>query len=118
VIDHGRVIAEGHSSELKARVGGDTMRVRVHDPGQRPRAERILGDALGAPVRREVDPTALSARIPADGNRAGVDAVRALAELASGPVAVSDFSFGQPSLDEAFLALTGRPTAGAEQETG
>jgi ABC-2 type transport system ATP-binding protein len=48
VIDHGRVIAEGHSSELKARVGGDTMRVRVHDPGQRPRAERILGDALGA----------------------------------------------------------------------
>jgi daunorubicin/doxorubicin transport system ATP-binding protein len=94
------------------------MRVRVRDPGQRPRAERILGDALGARVRREVGLTALSARVPVDGNRAGVDAVRALAELASGPVAVSDFSFGQPSLDEAFLALTGRPTAGAEQETG
>jgi ABC-2 type transport system ATP-binding protein len=38
----------------------------------------------------------------------------ALAELSHSGIAVSDFAFGQPSLDEAFLALTGSP---AECET-
>ena len=32
-----------------------------------------------------------------------------MAELASAGIAVGEFSYGQPSLDEVFLALTGHP---------
>jgi ABC-2 type transport system ATP-binding protein len=57
-------------------------------------------------VALESDSAALSARI-SDAERVG----RALAELARSDVAVSEFALGQPTLDEVFLALTGRPPA-------
>jgi ABC-2 type transport system ATP-binding protein len=104
VIDHGRVIAEGTTGQLKASVGTDTLHVRLHDPEQRSQAERALSQALGVPVFLESDPAALSARV-ANPERAA----RALAELARCGVAVADFALGQPSLDEVFLSLTGRP---------
>jgi ABC-2 type transport system ATP-binding protein len=104
VIDHGTVIAEGTPGQLKASVGTDKLHVRLHDPEQRSQAEHALSHALGAPVFLEPDPAALSARV-ANPERA----TRALAELARSGVAVADFALGQPSLDEVFLALTGRP---------
>jgi daunorubicin/doxorubicin transport system ATP-binding protein len=108
VIDRGRVIAEGRSSELKASVGAGSLRLRVDDPAQREHAERILSRELGVPVQLEPDPAALSARLSAGAAEAGERVAQALAELSRASVSVSDFSFGQPSLDEAFLTLTGR----------
>jgi len=105
VVDHGRVIAEGTSSQLKASVGSGTLHVRLLDPGQRPVAQQSLSEALAESVQLEGDPSALSARV-SDGERAA----RALAELASAGIVVASFSLGQPSLDEVFLALTGRPS--------
>jgi ABC-2 type transport system ATP-binding protein len=104
VIDHGRVIAEGTPGELKASVGSGALRVRLRDPEGRPEAERVLSRALGVPVRLETDPAALTARV-SDAERVA----HALAELARSGVAVTEFALGQPSLDEVFLALTGRP---------
>ena len=104
VIDHGRVIAEGTPGELKASVGSGALHVRLRDPEQRPEAERRAGAALGVSVHLESDPAALSARV-SDPERVA----QALAELARAGVAVTDFSLGQPSLDEVFLALTGHP---------
>jgi ABC-2 type transport system ATP-binding protein len=101
VIDHGRVIAEGTPAQLKASVGGGALHVRLLDPEQRPQAERILADELGT-VHREADPAALSSPC-ADADR-GAEAV---AELVRSGVTIADFSLGQPSLDEVFLALTG-----------
>ena len=60
VIDHGRVIAEGTPSQLKASVGSGALHVRLLDPEQRPEAERVLTAELGA-VHLEPDPAALSA---------------------------------------------------------
>ena len=104
VVDHGRVIAEGAPGELKASVGSGALHVRLRDPEDRPEAERMLSRALGAPVRLESDPAALSARV-SDPERVA----HALAELSRSGVAVTNFALGQPSLDEVFLALTGRP---------
>jgi ABC-2 type transport system ATP-binding protein len=104
IIDHGRVIAEGTSSQLKALVGAGSLHVRLHDPDQRTLAERILSDALGEPVQLEPDPAALSARAP-DPERVGM----ALATLARDGIEVAEMALGQPSLDEVFLALTGHP---------
>jgi ABC-2 type transport system ATP-binding protein len=104
VIDRGKVIAEGTPGELKASVGSGALHVRLRYPEERPNAERILSQALGVPVRLESDLAALSARIY-DPERVA----HALAELSRSGVALTDFSLGQPSLDEVFLALTGRP---------
>jgi ABC-2 type transport system ATP-binding protein len=107
VIDHGRVIAEGTPPQLKASVGLGALHVRLVDPDQRPEAERVLLRELDA-VRLEPDPAALSAPC-ADADRAA----EAVAELSRSEVRVADFSLDQPTLDEVFLALTGRP---AEEE--
>ena len=104
VIDHGRIIAEGTPRELKASVGSGAVHVRVQDPEQRPDAQRRLTETLGVPVHLEADPSAITARV---GDAEVV--AHALAELARSGIAVTDFSLGQPSLDEVFLALTGRP---------
>lgn len=109
VIDHGKVIAEGTSGELKASVGSGALYVRLRDPEQRPEAELILSRGLGVSVRLESDPAALSMRV-SDPERVA----RSLAELSRSGVGVTDFALGQPSLDEVFLALTGRPAEGAE----
>jgi ABC-2 type transport system ATP-binding protein len=110
VIDHGRVIAEGTPGQLKASVGSGSLHVRLLDPEQRPEAERVLARDLGSSVHLEPDPAALSVSC-ADPDR-GAEAV---AELARSGIRIADFSLGQPSLDEVFLALTGHP---AEDQTG
>jgi ABC-2 type transport system ATP-binding protein len=104
VIDRGKVIAEGTPGELKASVGSGALHVRLLDPEDRSGAERVLSEALGVPVRLESDPAALSARV-SDPERVA----HALTELSRSGVAVTEFALGQPSLDEVFLALTGRP---------
>ncbi len=108
VIDHGRVIAEGTPGQLKASVGSGALRVRLLDPEQRPQAERVLGGELDN-VHLEPDPAGLSAGC-AEPERAA----EAVATLARAGIGIADFSVGQPSLDEVFLALTGHP---AEEQT-
>ena len=109
VIDHGRVIAEGTPGELKASAGAGTLRIRLARPGQRPDAERILAQLLGAPVRAGADPLVLTAKVPAGrpGQPASDHATAALSRLAGAGIAIGEFALGQPSLDEVFLALTG-----------
>jgi ABC-2 type transport system ATP-binding protein len=107
VIDHGKVIAEGTPGQLKASVGAGAMHVRLLDPQQRPEAERLLSRDLGS-VFLEPDPAALSVQC-AEADRGA----EAIAGLTRAGVRIADFSLGQPSLDEVFLALTGHP---AEEE--
>lgn len=112
VIDDGKVIAEGTKGDLKASVGAGSVHVRLRDPEQRDDAARALRTALDAEVQLEPDPVALTARVgngAANGQGAAEKASRALAELARAGIIVDNFSLGQPSLDEVFLALTGTP---------
>ncbi|HTF12481.1 MAG TPA: ATP-binding cassette domain-containing protein [Asanoa sp.] len=102
VIDHGRLVAEGTGSQLKASVGGGTLRVRLHDPAERDVARRLLGRVLGETLALDADPAVLTARPDAAGA-----AATALAELSWAGVEVAEFALGQPTLDEVFLALTG-----------
>ncbi|MEU8677525.1 ATP-binding cassette domain-containing protein [Streptomyces sp. NPDC048560] len=110
VIDHGKVIAEGTKGELKASVGAGSVHLRLRDAEQRPEAGRVLSAALDATVQLDPDPVALTARVNGHGTEQGAaeQAARALAELARCGITVDNFSLGQPSLDEVFLALTDR----------
>jgi ABC-2 type transport system ATP-binding protein len=106
VIDHGRVIAEGTSGQLKASVGSGALHVRLLRPQQRADAADVLERMLGT-VHLESDPARLSAPCAAAERAADV-----IAELTRLGVGIADFSLGQPTLDEVFLALTGHPADG------
>ncbi len=109
VIDRGKVIAEGTPGQLKASVGSGALHVRLIDPGQRPAAKQVLERELGV-VTLEADSSALSAAC-SEPDRAA----EAVADLSRAGVRIADFSLGQPSLDEVFLALTGHPAEPIEQ---
>ena len=111
VIDRGKVIAEGTPAQLKASVGQGALHVRLLDPERRDEAERVLARVLDAPVHREPDPARLTVPV-ADASRAS----DAIAELAAAGVDLADFSLGQPSLDEVFLALTGHAAEAPAEE--
>ncbi|MFF0719259.1 ATP-binding cassette domain-containing protein [Verrucosispora sp. NA02020] len=121
VIDHGRVIAEGTPGELKSSVGSGTVHLRLRDADQRPEAQRLLESVLGVAVQLDADPVAITARVGEAGSDldASAQAARGLGELTRAGIVVDDFSLGQPSLDEVFLALTDRPaepTAGERDD--
>jgi ABC-2 type transport system ATP-binding protein len=110
VIDHGQVIAEGTSGELKASVGAGALHVRLRDPDRRAEGQQLLSRTLGVQVHLDSDPVTLTASVE-DPERVA----RALTELSRASVEVAEFSLGQPSLDEVFFALTGHP---AEETNG
>jgi ABC-2 type transport system ATP-binding protein len=111
VIDHGRIVAEGTSGELKASVGSGTLHIRLRNPDHRPQAEQLLTLNLGVPVFLKSDPAELSARISEPERVTDL-----LSELSRSDIPVISFSFGQPSLDEVFLTLTGHHAAADENK--
>ncbi|ONK12924.1 ATP-binding cassette domain-containing protein [Streptomyces sp. MP131-18] len=114
VIDTGRVIAEGTPGQLKSSVGSGSVHVRLRESHQRAEAQELLTRVLGASVQADADPVGLTARLMPGGQAGPAElASRALGELAAGGIVVDDFSLGQPSLDEVFLALTDRKNAAA-----
>jgi ABC-2 type transport system ATP-binding protein len=104
VIDHGRLIAEGTSRELKASVGGSVLHVRIRSADRLAEAEALLKQVLGPGVQNGTDACTLTAQAARDDLVAA-----ALAGLAGAGIGIAEFALGQPSLDEVFFALTGRP---------
>jgi len=101
VIDHGRVIAEGTSDELKDRVGGERLEVRLEagaDPAVAVSALASLSDEQ--PVFEE-GLVKLSIR-----RRQGA-IVEAVRRLSDADVGVDDLAIRRPTLDDVFLTLTG-----------
>jgi ABC-2 type transport system ATP-binding protein len=102
VIDHGRVIAGGTPDELKDRVGGERLEVRLADATQAPEAAAALAPMSDEPPIAEGETVTFTVR-----RRTGaiVEAVRRLDEAGVG---VDDLTMRRPTLDDVFLALTGR----------
>jgi len=107
IIDHGRIVAEGTPAELKAEVGRPTVEVIPTDPDRRTAAASLL-ERFGDPAR-SVKGVAVRLQPGAD----LADIVRALD--AEG-VEVEHLQLHQPSLDDVFLAKTGRSLEGAGDE--
>jgi len=105
VIDVGKVIAEGTADELKARVGGDVLDLRVADRARiAAAAGAVLGLGLGG---AQVDNASGQISIPAgtDGASVLTEAVR---RLDAEGVVLADVALHRPTLDDVFLRLTGR----------
>ncbi len=103
VIDHGRVIAQGTSQELKALVGGNALHISLVDPAQHSMASTLIMNLLGNALLPQVEPSKLSMKVPDT-----AAAIAALQELARASIHVSDFSLGAPSLDDVFFTFTGQ----------
>ena len=104
VIDGGLVIAEGTSDELKTRVGGEVLAVRV---GDRARVSEAAGAILGlGPGGGQVDSVTGEITVPigSDGTRILTEAVR---RLDAARIELADIALRRPTLDDVFMALTG-----------
>lgn len=110
VIDYGRIIAEGTSGELKNSIGSGALHIRLHDPAHRPKVQQILSQNINVPINLGSDPTELSISIT-EPERAN----SLISELTRAEIPIASFSFGQASLDEVFLTLTGQPAATEEK---
>ena len=105
IIDHGRVIATGSPTELKALAGNDVIEVRPHRAGDLP----ALADALAAvgSAGPRIDTATNRVTVPvATGPSAITAAVQTIASI---QVELDDLSLRRPTLDEVFLTLTGAP---------
>jgi ABC-2 type transport system ATP-binding protein len=111
VIDHGRVIAEGTSDELKDRVGGERLEVHL-EPGCDP--ETAL-DALAPMTEGRPSLEDGTLRVPIRARSGAiVEAVRRLDDAGAG---VQDVAVRRPTLDDVFIALTGRAAEAAAAES-
>jgi ABC-2 type transport system ATP-binding protein len=104
VIDHGKVIAEGTSSELKASIGGNALRLQLGDLSQRSEAQALVTGLVADGVLPNTDPTAISVKVADAAAAADI-----LGVLSRARIQITDFSLGAPSLDDVFFMLTGRP---------
>ncbi|GAA3952795.1 daunorubicin ABC transporter permease DrrB [Gordonia caeni] len=103
VIDHGKVIAEGTSDELKSATGAAYCEVTPVHPAYLPRLRGALKDLLG-PTAADVDTPDGTLSVPAPDGPATLSLVLKRTERAEVPLA--DIALRRPSLDEVFLALT------------
>jgi ABC-2 type transport system ATP-binding protein len=103
VIDHGHLIAEGTSDELKAHVGGERIEVVVRDSARLEEAEQVVrAEAIGEAA---VDRHTRKVSAPVQGGSAVL--VATIRELDARGIAIDDVALRRPTLDDVFLRLTG-----------
>lgn len=103
VIDSGRVVAEGTPERLKARIGADRLELVVRDAADLPTATAVVQRATGATATVDAELRRVDAPV-ADRIAVLTAVLRALDDAG---IAVEDVLVRRPTLDEAFLRLTG-----------
>jgi ABC-2 type transport system ATP-binding protein len=117
IIDLGRIVAEGTPSQLKAEIGRPSVEAVPADSAKTERLEAVLA-GFGDPLPATRDAVAVRLN---DGTEELADVIRA---LDGEGIKVADLKLHAPSLDDVFLAKTGRSLEGAgdesaaEQDTG
>jgi len=97
VLDRGRVVAEGTPAELKRRIPGAHISLRLADAASLDAAARKLPEGTR-------DDEELVLRVP---NEGGIASLRDVLARLGDDVAVDDLSIHTPDLDDVFFALTG-----------
>ncbi|MFI7116934.1 ATP-binding cassette domain-containing protein [Amycolatopsis sp. NPDC049868] len=103
VFDHGHVVANGRADELKRRTGGQTLQVRPSALADLDAVERILAGLTGVRPNRDDDTGLLTAPV-AD----PVLLSTLVRKLDEAGITADELALRLPSLDEVFLALTGK----------
>jgi ABC-2 type transport system ATP-binding protein len=105
IVDHGRSIATGTPDALKRQAGRDVVEIRVRRADDLVRAGDLLAP-FGVDAPRLDEPNR-RVNVPVE---AGTDQLtQAVQALALAAIPIDDVGLRRPTLDEVFLALTGRP---------
>jgi ABC-type multidrug transport system ATPase subunit len=104
IIDRGRVITAGTPDELKDRAGRNVIEVRPRSGGDLPAVEETLARIGCETPHTDLDSQRVSARVEGGGDQLR-DVIRLLDERG---IEVDDVGLRRPSLDEVFLAVTGK----------
>jgi ABC-2 type transport system ATP-binding protein len=107
IIDHGRIVAEGTPDALKAEIARPSVQAVPVDRADRDALAAVLA-RFGAPV--PAPPGAAAVRL-----ESGEDLVAVVRALDAADLRVADLQLHQPSLDDVFLAKTGRKLDAAEE---
>jgi ABC-2 type transport system ATP-binding protein len=114
VLDSGRVAAEGTADELKDHLGGNVLEVRVTHPDDLEKAASLVAGLGSAPPR--LDPDLRKVSVPVRGGPG--ELIAAGRALQDSGIAMDDLGVRRPSLDDVFLAFTGRSAGpGHDAET-
>lgn len=109
VIDEGEVIAEGTPSELKSKVGNDRLEITLEDNAALNKAVKVLGGAVIDTNDKEYSTTIVI-------KDTSTDVRQALDKLAQANLRVKSMDIHKPTLDDAFLSLTGKQKAVHSEE--
>ncbi|MEU2617169.1 ATP-binding cassette domain-containing protein [Streptomyces sp. NPDC007157] len=114
VVDHGRVIAQGTSDQLKARTGGERVEVVVHERDHIPTAAEVLhGFGKGETT---VEEHTRKLTVPVTGGAKLLAEV--IRELDSRGIEIDDIALRRPTLDDVFLSLTGHTAEEKTEDNG
>jgi ABC-2 type transport system ATP-binding protein len=109
VIDHGRVIAEGTPGELKERVGGERLEIRLENGDLESAFAALAPIADGRPFAEDG-----VIRVPLRERRGAI--AEAVRRLDQANVGIDDIALRSPTLDDVFLTLTGHAAEVEEDE--
>jgi daunorubicin resistance ABC transporter ATP-binding subunit len=105
LVDQGKIVAQGSPSELKTAIGGNVLSVRIDETSRLTEAVAAISDlSTGDPPR--ADSASGEIRLAVADSSASAEAVR---RLDARQLPIAAIQLEQPSLDDVFLALTGRP---------
>ena len=109
VVDGGRVIANDTPGRLKAQLGDTVIEMEVRGDGRAGRAFELLQQELGGRIEREDD------RLRITSDRGAAVLIAALRVMGGGGLEPDTLTVREPSLDDVFMALTGRHADGDQQ---
>jgi ABC-2 type transport system ATP-binding protein len=101
VLDHGKIIAEGTSSELKSRLGNTVLSITFASTTDAERAISLISNISSMPSN--VEGTVIELTVN-DGPSAAAEALR---RVDGAQIEVTGLLLREPSLDDVFLSLTG-----------
>jgi len=110
VVDHGRVIANGTADELKAQVGGERLELTVTRGGDLDAAVQALRPYSSGELQVDADRRHLVVPV----TRGAQQLAEVVRDLDAEQIPLDDLALRRPTLDDVFLALTGRAAEEAE----
>ncbi len=110
VLDHGKIIAQGTSAELKAQLGNTVLVLTFHSPSEATRGTEIVKDVSSKPAN--VEGTVVELTI----DKGPTSAADALRRLDASGIELAGLVMREPSLDDVFLNLTGHKAEDAPAE--
>ena len=112
IIDHGKIVAEGTPAALKAQIGRPSVEAVPADPAERDRIARVL-ERFGAPGDCPHS-SAEGVAVRLDSGRSDLAGV--VRALDAEGIELAHLQLHAPTLDDVFLAKTGRSLEGSGEE--